>query len=81
MSRASIDISLDQLRRYTPDVVEPADFDRFWRTTLTAAAATPVLVAVHPEPTDLRLVDVWDVTFAGFAGEPVRAGFTRPSLL
>lgn len=79
VSRASIDISLDQLRRYAPAVVEPADFDRFWRATRAAAAATPVLVAVRPEPTGLRLVDVWDVTFAGFAGEPVRSWYTRPA--
>ncbi|WFE40858.1 acetylxylan esterase [Micromonospora sp. WMMD998] len=79
VSRASIDLSPAHLRRHPPTVVEPADFDRFWEATLAAAATTPVLVDVRPEPTDLRLVDVWDVTFAGFAGEPVRAWYTRPA--
>ncbi|MCZ7436806.1 acetylxylan esterase [Micromonospora sp. WMMC241] len=79
VSRASTDLAIDNLRRYAPAVAEPADFDRFWRTTLTAAAHVPALVDVRPEPTDLRLVDVWDVTFAGFDGEPVRAWYTRPA--
>ncbi|WP_341716161.1 acetylxylan esterase [Micromonospora sp. FIMYZ51] len=73
------DLPLDQLRDYAPTVAEPADFDRFWRSTLDSAAKLPVLVDVRPEPTDLRLVDTWDVTFAGFAGDPVRAWYHRPA--
>ncbi|GIJ79788.1 cephalosporin-C deacetylase [Micromonospora phaseoli] len=72
------DLPLEQLRQYAPAVAEPADFDAFWQATLHEAAS-PVLVDVRPEPTDLRLVDSWDVTFAGFAGDPVRAWYTRPS--
>ncbi|MFJ6194759.1 acetylxylan esterase [Micromonospora sp. NPDC092111] len=76
---APFDPPTDQLRRYAPTVVEPADFDEFWRGTLAGAASRPVLVDVRPERTDLRLVDTWDVTFAGFAGDPVRAWYTRPA--
>ncbi|WP_433533034.1 acetylxylan esterase [Micromonospora sp. CA-263727] len=72
-------MSLDELRQYAPTVAEPADFDTFWRSTLREASALPVLVDVRPEPTDLRLLDTWDVTFAGFAGDPVRAWYTRPA--
>ncbi|WDZ83513.1 acetylxylan esterase [Micromonospora cathayae] len=73
------DLPLDELRRYTPTVAEPADFDAFWRATLREATAGPVLLEVRPEPTDLRLVESFDVTFAGFAGDPVRAWYTRPT--
>ncbi|MFI2712252.1 acetylxylan esterase [Micromonospora sp. NPDC018662] len=73
------DLPLDQLRHYRPAVAEPADFDRFWRATLDRAAAVPVLLDVRPEPTGLKLVDTWDVTYAGFDGEPVRAWYTRPA--
>lgn len=76
---ALFDLPLEQLRRYAPVVPEPADFDAFWRATLREADARPVLVDVRPEPTDLRLVDTWDVTFAGFGGDPVRAWYTRPA--
>ncbi|RZT78950.1 cephalosporin-C deacetylase [Micromonospora violae] len=71
--------TFDDLQRYAPSVAEPDDFDEFWRATLTEAAAVPVLVDVRPEPTDLRLLDSWDVTFAGFGGDPVRAWYTRPA--
>lgn len=73
------DLPLDELRRYAPAVAEPADFDEFWRATLADAAARPVLVDVRPERTDLRLLECWDVTFAGFGGDPVRAWYTRPA--
>ncbi|TDB69324.1 acetylxylan esterase [Micromonospora sp. KC721] len=73
------DLPPDQLRQYAPAVAEPADFDDFWHTTLADAAARPALLDVRPERTDLRLVDSWDVTFAGFAGDPVRAWYTRPA--
>ena len=76
---ALFDLPLEQLERYAPAVPEPDDFDEFWRATLAAAAADPVLVEVRPEPTDLSLVETWDVTFAGFGGAPVRAWFTRPA--
>lgn len=73
------DLPLDQLRRYTPDVAEPADFDEFWSATLKEAATHPVLGDVRPVRTDLPLLDTWDVTFAGFGGDPVRAWYTRPA--
>ncbi|GIJ32620.1 acetylxylan esterase [Verrucosispora sp. WMMD703] len=73
------DLPLAQLRQYTPAVAEPADFDTFWQSTLDAATQSPVLLDLRPEPTDLRLVDSWDVTFAGFGGDPVRAWYNRPA--
>ena len=75
---ALFDLSLPELRRYTPDVPEPADFDAFWRTTLDQARSYPVLVEVVPVATGLALVETWDVTFAGYDGDPVRAWFTLP---
>ncbi|MCP2322973.1 cephalosporin-C deacetylase [Hamadaea flava] len=76
---ALFDLPLDQLRRYAPEVPEPADFAEFWATTLGSAAAKPVLIDVRPEPSDLALIDCWDVTFAGFGGDPIRAWYSRPA--
>ncbi|MET0493614.1 MAG: acetylxylan esterase [Actinoplanes sp.] len=73
------DLTLDDLRDYAPDVREPADFDAFWQATLDEAAGKPVLVEVRPVATGLRLVDTWDVTFAGFGGDPIRAWYHRPA--
>lgn len=76
---ALFDLPLDQLQTYLPDVAEPADFDAFWRTTLATAADCPPLLDVRPEPTDLALVQTWDLTFPGFGGDPVRAWYSRPA--
>lgn len=76
---ALFDLPLDQLERYAPAVREPADFDDFWRSTLALAVTEPILLDMRREDTGLRLVDSWDVTFAGFDGDPVRAWFTRPA--
>jgi cephalosporin-C deacetylase len=73
---ALFDLPLDQLERYQPAVAEPDDFDAFWHSTLSGSAA---LIDVRPEPTELRLVEICDVTFTGFGGDPVRAWYTRPA--
>ena len=74
------DLALDQLRRYAPDRAEPADFDAFWRATLRGGGGPAGAASTSgPNRTDLRLVDTWDVTFAGFGGDPVRAWYTRPA--
>lgn len=75
---ALFDLPLGELERYVPVVPEPDDFDAFWRATLKEADAAPVIVDVRPVDTALALVDTWDVTFAGFGGDPVRAWYTRP---
>lgn len=76
---ALFDLPLPELRRYRPEVREPADFDGFWAGTLAEARRHDVLVAVEPLKTDLALVETRDVTFAGFDGQPVRAWYTRPA--
>lgn len=63
---------------------EPSDFDEFWAETLTETRRFPLDVTVRPHPTRLTTVDVFDVTFRGFGGTPIRAwlrtphGATRP---
>ncbi|GAA1499810.1 acetylxylan esterase [Dactylosporangium maewongense] len=75
------DLPLPELLRYAPAVAEPADFDAFWAATLGDARAVPPVLAADRVTTGLRLVDTWDVTFAGFGGDPVRAWFSRPAVL
>jgi cephalosporin-C deacetylase len=73
------DLALPELRRFAPSLAEPADLDAFWAATLDAARASPPILSAVPVAAGLRLVDTWDVTFAGFGGEPVRAWFSRPA--
>jgi len=72
------DLSLPELRAYRPEVAEPDDFDAFWAETLTAsrALAQPPAVVAHPTP--LTTLDVFDVTFSGYGGDPVKAWLLLP---
>lgn len=75
---ARFDLTLDELRAYRPQLDEPSDFDDFWRTTMAEARAADVDVRLEPVDVGLDLVDVFDVTFAGFGAHPIKAWFTRP---
>ena len=73
------DLPVDELRTYRPDVAEPADFDAFWQQTLAesrAVAAAPRLTRID---SPLSLVEVYDVEFSGYAGDPVRGWFLVPA--
>lgn len=73
------DLPLAELRSYRPELDEPADLDAFWERTLTEARSHDLALRVEPVETGLRLVEVHDVTFAGFGGQPVKAWLTRPA--
>lgn len=75
----AFDLPTRELERYRPDVQEPPDFDEFWRDTLKEAAQSEVLASVRPVENGLRLTETWDVTFRGFAGDPVRGWYSRPA--
>ncbi|WP_406109142.1 acetylxylan esterase [Micromonospora globbae] len=72
------DLPEEQLRAYRSGVRDPADFDRFWATTLAEARSADPSVRVEPVPTGLAGIDVYDVTFPGFAGQPVRGWLRVP---
>jgi cephalosporin-C deacetylase len=73
------DLSLDELRDYRPDIAVPADFDDFWRTTLAEARTAAWEPRVTPVDAHLRGFEVFDVRFAGFAGDPIAAWFLVPA--
>jgi cephalosporin-C deacetylase len=72
------DLPLAELRRYRPEVAEPADFDEFWAAELAAALEHDREPEFTPADTLVRHADVADVTFPGYAGEPVRAWLLVP---
>ncbi|MBS2964870.1 acetylxylan esterase [Actinocrinis puniceicyclus] len=76
---AQFDLPLEQLERYSPAVPEPADFDAFWQRTVKDARNSPVILELREAHNGLRLVDCWDVTFAGFGADPIRAWYSRPA--
>lgn len=72
------DLSPAELETYRPDIREPADLDAFWTETLASSRAVAHAPVVTAAPSPLRTLDVFDVTFSGFAGDPVRAWLTLP---
>ena len=72
------DLSLDELRVYQPPREEPEDFDAFWQRTLAEARAHAHPARWAPYDSGLALVEAFDVTFTGFAGQPVRAWYLLP---
>ncbi|MER5202060.1 acetylxylan esterase [Streptomyces sp. NPDC002825] len=73
------DLSVDRLRTYRSASVEPEDFDAFWAKTLDEARAHELDARFEPVTTGLATVDVFDVTFAGFGGHPVKGWFVLPA--
>ncbi|MGP9537317.1 acetylxylan esterase [Brachybacterium sp. AOP43-C2-M15] len=77
---ALFDMPLDALREYRPQPTEPADLDEFWHETLTRArAASDPVLSLDRIDNGLRLIDTWDVTFAGHDGDAVRGWYNRPA--
>jgi cephalosporin-C deacetylase len=72
------DMPLEELRTYRPAREEPANFDAFWSDTLTAARRHPLAPAFEAVNYGLRTVETYDVTFRGFAGQPVKGWLLLP---
>jgi cephalosporin-C deacetylase len=75
----AFDLPLDQLRAYLPERDEPADFDTFWEDTLATSRAAASAPRFERADGPLRTVTVDDVTFSGFAGEPIKGWFLAPA--
>jgi cephalosporin-C deacetylase len=72
------DLPLSELRVYKPDREEPADFDSFWAETLAGARSHALHAKFEAIDAGLATVDVADVTFAGFGGQPIKGWFLAP---
>ncbi|WP_065569782.1 acetylxylan esterase [Microbacterium oleivorans] len=73
------DLPLSDLRDYRPEIRVPADFDDFWTSTVTGAREAGGAPVVSPVETPLRGIDAFDVTFPGFAGDPVKGWLLLPA--
>src|SRR3954451_25159351 len=73
-----VDLPLAELRAYRPDVLEPADFDAFWAREAAAARARDAEPEFAEMATPIRHAVVFDVTFSGYNGEPIRSWLLVP---
>jgi cephalosporin-C deacetylase len=72
------DFPLDELEKYVPARDEPPDFDPFWSRTLAETRAFPLNARFDPWQGELRLVEVFDVTFSGYGGQPIKGWLLLP---
>lgn len=72
------DFNAADLPAYRSSVVPPADFDSFWASTLSEARALPLDAKFEPIDVGLPLVEVFDVTFAGWGGHPIKGWYIKP---
>ncbi len=75
---SQFDLPLEALREYRPERIEPADFDRFWRESIEEARRQRTPTTLQPVVSHLRTIEPVDVTFSGFAGQPIKAWLLLP---
>jgi cephalosporin-C deacetylase len=73
-----IDLPLEKLLTYRPPLTAQADFDSFWAETLADARAFNTPAEFIPVSTGFTLVDVFDVTFPGYHGQPIKGWLILP---
>ncbi|MFB8774236.1 acetylxylan esterase [Streptomyces broussonetiae] len=76
---ALFDLPIEELREHRSASVEPEDFDAFWAKTLAEARESDLDARFEPVDTGLSTLQVFDVTFTGFGGHPVKGWLTLPA--
>src|SRR4051812_46620532 len=71
------DLPIEQLEVLRPERVESPDFDAFWERTLREAGSYELAAEVTPVTTPLTTLEVHDVRFAGYGGDPIGAWLLR----
>lgn len=72
------DLPLEELRAYSPALVEPEGLDAFWSETLEQARAAASAPVIAPTSSPISEIVIEDLEFSGFAGDPIRAWISRP---
>lgn len=73
------DLPEAQLTGYESAQVDPEDFDGFWAGTIAEARSAASPVILEPVKTPLTTLEIFDVTFSGFGGQPVKAWLRIPA--
>ena len=77
---ALFDLPLEKLQTHRSAAKPPKDFDAFWKRTLKETAGCELAPRFEKldEPA-YRNLDVYDVTYGGYRGQPIRAWYIRPA--
>jgi cephalosporin-C deacetylase len=72
------DLPIEELDSYRPSVDEPDNFDLFWSATLHEARQLGQAASFVEVNAGLSEIAVFDVTFPGFGGEPIKGWLMVP---
>lgn len=75
---AFFDLPLPELEKYCPQRNEPDDFDVFWQKTMLENDQSESRSTFEKVTEPLEFVDVFDVTFAGYGNQPIKAWLLLP---
>ncbi|MHB1490873.1 MAG: acetylxylan esterase, partial [Cellulomonas sp.] len=73
------DLSRPELVAYRPELDEPDDLDAFWTSTLAEARSYDLALELTPVDAAMTMVELYDVTFAGWGGHPIKGWLARPA--
>lgn len=74
------DLPLSELRHYRSSQTRPTDFDDFWSDTLSQSRTFDIGLTLHEVQNPLlRSIRVFDVTFSGYGGQPIKAWLRVPA--
>ncbi|WP_422934122.1 acetylxylan esterase [Sinomonas sp. P47F7] len=73
------DLPLPELRAYRGSSPLPADLTAFWDATIAEAQEHPLDARFERVETHLPLIETYDVTFAGYGGDPIKAWLHLPA--
>jgi cephalosporin-C deacetylase len=76
---AFFDLPLDQLRSFLPERVEKGNFDSFWNATIADARSYALNPRFEAYDAGFRNLEVFDVTFNGYAGQPIKGWLLLPA--
>jgi len=72
------DKPLEELLEYRPSRTEEGDFDDFWSETMLQVRRHDLVPDFVRVDVGLQTLEVFDVSFAGWNGEPVKGWFIVP---
>lgn len=72
------DLLHPQLAAYQSQVALPGDFQDFWSATLAEARQAGQGMQLAPAASTLKAIEVFDATFPGFGGHPVKGWLMLP---
>jgi len=72
------DLIQPELGTYISHVTMPKDFAQFWASTIAESRNVGGEVRIVPAQTTLKAIQVFDVTFPGFGGHPIKGWLMVP---